>query len=429
VHTYTSVVTIVLGFGLLTCACQPATGGGRRSTTGPTFRTSLAFGDQLDTGFVRNTQTTVTARVVREPSSTVRNVVGMAVLDKTSLRVTKTVNPGRVVAQALPDRLDLTFLIAGPDDDPCASSDVIGTFTALYNAAGTDFTVTPASLDLTSSIAELILDGSLSVCVRVNANFDGSVRINALSVSFRQVSTTSGPTGTLTGTVVDAQSGSALSGATIAVSGSSASAVSDSNGMFRIEAAPAGDRTVTASATGYVPTSTPVTIVANDTTEISVGLLQSSASGDSVQAILTWGEAPADLDLHLSGPDSAGGRFHAFYRARQPVAYVCLDLDDTSSFGPETMTIARASTGQFVAGDYHVWVHNFSQTPEFDVSGAVLTLFAAGRQIAQFQVDSATGDRSLDIWRVVEFNLSADGSVSGVRAVQSFAAGNADSVF
>jgi hypothetical protein len=131
----------------------------------------------------------------------------------------------------------------------------------------------------------------------------------------------------------------------------------------------------------------------------------------------------------MSGPDGSGGRFHAYFSARQPVPHVCLDLDDTISFGPETMTIARGSTGQFVAGDYHVWIHNFDGTPEFDVSGAVLTLFAAGNQIAQFRVDEAIGNVALDIWRVVEFNVAADGTVSGVRPIQTFTEGGSSSVF
>jgi hypothetical protein len=106
-----------------------------------------------------------------------------------------------------------------------------------------------------------------------------------------------------------------------------------------------------------------------------------------------------------------------------------LDLDDTSSFGPETVTIFPAEEGTYVAGDYHVWIHNYSQSPEFDESSGIVTLFAAGTQFGQYQVQNASGDTAADIWRVMEFTVSEDGEVSNVNALETFEAGSSQSMY
>jgi hypothetical protein len=236
--------------------------------------------------------------------------------------------------------------------------------------------------------------------------------------------------GTVHGQVVDAQTGDPLPGALISVlGGTSPTATSDSSGNFTISNVPEGGQTLVATATGYVETSVPIVMLANATVEISIGMLALGAGGDNVAAVLAWGENPRDLDLHMSGPDGSGGQFHAFYRNKEPAPHVFLDLDDTQSFGPETMTVRPAESGSYVAGDYHVWIHHYAGDLTFAESQATVTLFAGGSQIAQYTVGSGSGDSSQRIWLVVEFDVSATGAVSNVRLQQSFTEGSADSVF
>jgi len=111
------------------------------------------------------------------------------------------------------------------------------------------------------------------------------------------------------------------------------------------------------------------------------------------------------------------------------VPHGALDLDDTTSFGPETVTISPAEGESYVPGSYHVWIHNFSDEAEFDVSGGVVTLFGGGTQFAQYQVESAAGDSTGDIWRVVEFDLAEDGAISNVNALESFEEGSSSSEY
>lgn len=114
------------------------------------------------------------------------------------------------------------------------------------------------------------------------------------------------------------------------------------------------------------------------------------------------------------------------YYDQNPVSYVSLDVDDTTQFGPETTTVTRVAAG-FVAGDYHYWIHNYSTSPEFNSSSAVVTVSQCDAslspiQVTQFSVANATGDASLDLWHVFNLSLTSSGTLS-VTPVQTFVDG------
>jgi hypothetical protein len=226
----------------------------------------------------------------------------------------------------------------------------------------------------------------------------------------------SGPTGTLTGLITNAQNAQPIAGATVSVGG--VSATTAANGQFTIASAPAGTRTVTTSATGFTSRTDTVTITAGASTTFNASLVPTSV-GTGVSIVLTWGAQPSDLDSHLVGPNGSGGRFHCYYGNRTPVPFVSLDVDDVTAFGPETITVAQVS-GAFVAGTYNYYVHNYSTTPEFNVSSAVVTVFASGAQVAQYNVASATGSPTLDYWSVFGFTLTPSGAGASIAPVQQF---------
>jgi hypothetical protein len=235
--------------------------------------------------------------------------------------------------------------------------------------------------------------------------------------------------GTLTGTVVDAQTGDPLAGVAIVLDGGGGAASSGGSGSFTIGSAPTGTYTLSASLEGYATSTGSVTIAADQTTETVIALVAlSSGSGETIVVVLSWGSSPSDLDLHMSGPDGAGGRFHAYYNNKSPAGHVFLDLDDTSSFGPETMTISTSVDGAFVAGEYRIWVHKFSSTPAFNVSGATVTVFALGAQLAQFPISGAPSENAIDLWHVVDLTINESGAVTTSPA-GSFGEGSASDTF
>jgi len=78
-----------------------------------------------------------------------------------------------------------------------------------------------------------------------------------------------------------------------------------------------------------------------------------------------------------------------------------------------TLTIGK-SAGAFVAGDYHVWIHNFVGST-FAGSSAVVTVLrmdpqGVSTQLTRQEVQFATGDQADDLWHVVNLNVGAGGS-------------------
>jgi Bacterial RNA polymerase, alpha chain C terminal domain len=149
------------------------------------------------------------------------------------------------------------------------------------------------------------------------------------------------------------------------------------------------------------------------------------------QITLAWGTQPSDLDAHLSGPNPTGGRFHCFFRNPTPVAFIELDADDTTGNGRETITIRRSAAGVFVAGDYHYWVHNYSGTT-FAGSLAAVTVSAVDTradlsQKARYEVASATGDVTDELWHVFNLTIDTNGIII-LNDVQTFQAGGPDTV-
>jgi uncharacterized protein YfaP (DUF2135 family) len=63
----------------------------------------------------------------------------------------------------------------------------------------------------------------------------------------------------------------------------------------------------------------------------------------------------------LDGPAEDGSRFHIYYSDKVYLDYANLDLDDISSYGPETTTITQQSDGVYVFA-----VHNFTNRGSSD---------------------------------------------------------------
>jgi len=225
--------------------------------------------------------------------------------------------------------------------------------------------------------------------------------------------------GTLTGVVRDAISGQVLDGALVRV-GPSLQTTSGADGVFTLTNVPLGTQTLQTERAGFVIDTRALTVVGGVNPAITVALTPVRPLGD-LTLVLTWGSQPPDLDSHLSGPDTSGGRFHLFYQNRTspPVPYVNLDLDDTTGQGPETITIRRhPATGAFIPGEYRYWVHNFSQSPEFAGSNARVAIGQDANQLAEFRIGDAAGDPQLDIWYVVALNVDTAGNVT-VTTVQT----------
>ena len=110
--------------------------------------------------------------------------------------------------------------------------------------------------------------------------------------------------------------------------------------------------------------------------------------------VLSWGEHPSDLDLHLRWNDE-----HIYWehkRSRDRTAD--LDIDVVNGKGPETITIRQMSDYT-----YHVFVHNFTGGNKRDLSknGATVRVYnSEGFECEIYAPRSETGH----FWNVLDIN-------------------------
>ena len=77
-----------------------------------------------------------------------------------------------------------------------------------------------------------------------------------------------------------------------------------------------------------------------------------------VKIILDWGEYPRDLDAHVQNE-----RYHVYY-SNMSEPGIMLDRDDTSSFGPETITIKEPDPNSV----FKYYIVNFSDRGDYSSS-------------------------------------------------------------
>jgi uncharacterized protein YfaP (DUF2135 family) len=216
--------------------------------------------------------------------------------------------------------------------------------------------------------------------------------------------------------VVNALNGSAIPGATVLIN--SQSATTNSNGSSSFTQMPQGQVSVQVVASGYT--------TANQVADLNcigntVQIALSPASGQTgglvsgqFRVILTWGQNPSDLDSHMTGPTTTGTRWHTYYGNRQPSGGQCgLDRDDTSSYGPETVTCPLTGTSgeSLRPGVYRYSVHHYSGSGNIGTSAASVRLeFANGTYYTYTPPSGFTGSK--DVWTVFELTVFSDGSMA-----------------
>ncbi len=226
-------------------------------------------------------------------------------------------------------------------------------------------------------------------------------------------------------TVSDATTGVAISGATITAYDQTAT--TSSSGMATIAHLPtATEITVTVSADGYTTQTSQVYMECGESQTQGFALLsETEAAEGDIRIILTWGENPRDLDSHLTGPMTSGDdRFHVYYSNTNRSWYndgetadetipAWLDVDDTSSYGPETVSIEKKDDGTYVAGTYRYYVHHYSGTENIPTSGAIVKVYNGGTEIRSFSPPTTSeAVASSWVWSVFSLTLTADGTVS-----------------
>ena len=118
--------------------------------------------------------------------------------------------------------------------------------------------------------------------------------------------------------------------------------------------------------------------------------------------MLTWGETPRDLDSHLRA-----NNVHLYYSQKWST-HAWLDIDITSSYGPETITIENLAA----LGGFNYMIHDYtnagsSTSSAMSNSGAVVRVYKGSELVRTYHVP--TGNTGT-VWYV--FSMSANGTIT-----------------
>ena len=150
------------------------------------------------------------------------------------------------------------------------------------------------------------------------------------------------------------------------------------------------------------------------------GSVSTTLSDGQLRIVLTWNEYPYDLDSHLFCDWDGGERHHNYYGNRYYYdgneTIVDLDLDDTTSYGPETTTIYADWDGEYTfgvvdfdhygySGDYDYGYNGgYDVSESLSASGAMVQVYMdnSSRPSYVFYVPQGEGY----YWEVFRYNSS-----------------------
>jgi hypothetical protein len=128
----------------------------------------------------------------------------------------------------------------------------------------------------------------------------------------------------------------------------SASGLTNASGSFTVSMKKNATAVFTGIKGDLLSNSVSKTSLAVDLTD-NACLVLSSTAASSVNIKLSWGENPSDVDSHLITP--SGEQIYYGNRGGLGIApFANLDVDDTTSFGPEVITINRLMVGTYTYG-------------------------------------------------------------------------------
>ncbi|HEY8879037.1 MAG TPA: carboxypeptidase regulatory-like domain-containing protein [Roseateles sp.] len=212
---------------------------------------------------------------------------------------------------------------------------------------------------------------------------------------------------------VSNDAGARVAGVTLTSDGidysGTSSAITDATGAFRIAVRANSLATLIAFNSPLISNTVRVTSGSSELTLTDCLVLAANANGVSIK--LTWGANPRDLDSHLWTPSGT----HVYYSSKGQLAaapFANLDVDDTSSFGPEVVTLTK-----LMVGTYKYAVRNYSGygSGPIATSGARVELVLPGGRTELFVPPAAGETAQTDYWTLFDLTVDAQCNVTLTR--------------
>lgn len=242
------------------------------------------------------------------------------------------------------------------------------------------------------------------------------------------------------GTVIDAISGLAIKDAVVKlrkgwnntfgkyctnIFGFAKSDKTDANGRFSINMS-AGSYTAEIIKEGYITGYYNVfsgIVGVIDVPEQETMVLVPVLDSDEYRIVLTWGATPRDLDSHLTYYVGDTQEGHVYYSNRSctigDIEAAVLDLDDTSSYGPETITL-KLDSSYFEDGGWFSYSvqdysnRNSSRSSVMSLSNTTVHVYAGNMLIKTIYIPK---NRVGTVWHV--FDIVGDG-IDGIKIKGDF---------
>ena len=125
--------------------------------------------------------------------------------------------------------------------------------------------------------------------------------------------------------------------------------------------------------------------------------------GDNFRVVLTWGENPHDLDSHLIGICEGQYNYHVYYSNQDGYdnddnLVANLDVDDTSSYGPETTTFTVNPNGL-----YEYYIDWYSGSGTWATSSAKVELYNGMNSEPIYVFDVPNWEYGYGQWKVFTY--------------------------
>ena len=334
------------------------------------------------------------------------------------ITLTATADKLLVMDRQVSNNLSGKIVIADSDNNSNNNSSLSGAAIVLERISSTNAlryeTVTDSSGNyyfsgLTAGMYKLTVtkDGYVTIEQTVQVRYNEN---NVYNIALEAIPTPSEDDfGYASGTITDARTGYVVSGLTVYIYNGINNIegqwlhklTTDSYGSYITEALKPGnytayvvdERVLESEDQRYGSVTIALKVMAN-TTISGQSITVSNSIGlniDGMRIVLTWGNTPRDLDSHIEF-----GSNHVYYGNKNQ-GNCSLDVDDTSAYGPETITIS--SMGNYT---YRYYIHNYSGSGTMSGAQATVTIYFGASSTPAYTLRPPTG--SGYTWNVFTYN-------------------------
>jgi uncharacterized repeat protein (TIGR02543 family) len=191
---------------------------------------------------------------------------------------------------------------------------------------------------------------------------------------------------------------------------------SESNGNFQLSGLPAGTYVLEITLDGYVTNYFTINVPIRGEIDLGTISVSKTLSENQYRIVLTWGSEPSDLDSHLRSTNLSGDDIHVFY-SNKIEDEANLDVDDVTSYGPETVTISEFSNLNGIRYAVHNYTDRYADSSNSEASnlansGAVVKVFKGSDLLKTYTVPT---NQKGTLWTV--FAVDNSGNISDINSV------------